>query len=85
MNELDIDLSSHHSKHLSEFQDQGFDLVITVCDSAKESCPTFPGARETLHWPFDDPADATGTTDEQLVFFRRVRDEIRHRIRGFLG
>lgn len=84
MNELDIDLSTNTSKSLDEFAEQEFDLVITVCDNAKESCPVFPGATETLHWPFDDPADATGTDEEKMILFRRVRDEIKKKIQNYL-
>ena len=58
MEELDIDISSHASKSLDRFRDQAFDLVVTVCDNAKDACPVFPGATRALHWPFDDPADA---------------------------
>lgn len=85
MQELDIDISSNTSKSLDQFQQQQFDLVVTVCDNAKESCPVFAGAKETLHWPFDDPADATGTDDEQMVMFRRVRDEIKEKIASYLN
>lgn len=85
MAELDVDLSAHRSKSLDEFVDQPFDLVVTVCDNARESCPVFPGAAQTLHWPFDDPADATGSDDEKMTTFRRVRDEIREKIRSFLA
>ena len=84
MRELDIDISAHESKSLSQFQDQPFDLVVTVCDNAKEACPAFP-ARETLHWPFDDPADAEGSDDEKMPVFRRVREEIAQRIREYLN
>jgi arsenate reductase len=84
MQELDIDISENTSKSLDRFQNETFDLVVTVCDNAKESCPVFPGAMETLHWPFDDPADAPGTDDEKMVVFRRIRDEIRSRIQDFL-
>ena len=84
MQELDIDISQNTSKSLEQFRDQSFDLVVTVCDNAKESCPVFPGAKETLHWPFDDPADATGTDDEKMVVFRRVRDEIKDTIQNYL-
>ncbi len=84
MRELDIDISANESKSLEQFQQQQFDLVVTVCDNAKESCPVFAGAKETLHWPFDDPADATGTEDEQMVTFRRVRDEIKEKISSYL-
>ena len=85
MQEFDIDLSANTSKSLDQFKDQPFDLVVTVCDNAKESCPVFSGATETLHWPFDDPADATGTDDEKLHMFRRVRDEIKAKIQSYLS
>jgi len=85
MQELDINISQNTSKSLEQFQDKSFDLVVTVCDNAKESCPVFPGAKETLHWPFDDPADATGTDDEKMVVFRRVRDEIKDTIQTYLS
>jgi arsenate reductase len=84
MRELGIDISTRSSKSLDQFRDESFDLVVTVCDNAQGACPAFPGAGETLHWPFDDPADATGTEEEQLVEFRRVRDEIREKIKRFL-
>lgn len=85
MQELGIDLSRHTSKSLDRFVDDDFDLVVTVCDNAREACPVFAGAKQTLHWPFDDPAHATGTEDEKLAEFRRVRDEIRDRIKQFLA
>ena len=85
MQELDIDISENQSKLLDQFRDQEFDLVVTVCDNAKDSCPVFPGAKQTLHWPFDDPADATGTEEERMVFFRRVRDEINNQIQTYLS
>ena len=85
MNELDIDIAGYESKSLDQFRDQQFDLVVTVCDNAKSSCPVFVGAKTTLHWPFDDPADATGTDDEKLQVFRRVRDEIKQRIQQYLS
>jgi arsenate reductase (thioredoxin) len=84
MQEMNIDISEHKSKSLEQFQNQPFDLVVTVCDNAKESCPVFPGAKTTLHWPFQDPADATGTEEEQMTVFRRVRDEIRDKIETHL-
>tara|TARA_E500000305_G_scaffold111584_2_gene125807 strand:+ start:33772 stop:34134 length:363 start_codon:yes stop_codon:yes gene_type:complete len=85
MKELDIDLSENTSKHLKQFTDQQFDLVVTVCDNAKESCPVFNGATQTLHWPFDDPADATGSDEEKMKIFRRVRDEIKTKIQNYLN
>ena len=84
MSELDEDLSSTQSKSVEPFADQPWDLVVTVCDSAKEACPALPGAVHSVHWPFDDPADAQGSGDEQMVMFRRVRDQIRKRIEEFI-
>ena len=85
MQELDINISANTSKSLDQFKHQPFDLVVTVCDNAKESCPVFPGAKETLHWPFDDPADATGTDEEKMIVFRRVRDKIKFKIQSYLN
>ena len=76
MREIGIDISSHTSKHLREFLDKDFDYVITVCDQAAARCPTFPGRARRLHWPFDDPAEATGTEEQVMAEFRRIRDEI---------
>ena len=84
MSELDADVSEYRSKSVEEFRDQPFDLVVTVCDNARESCPAFPGATQTLHWPFDDPAEATGSDEEKMVCFRRIRDQIQDRISAFL-
>ncbi len=77
MQEIGIDISAHHSKHLSEFLNQPVETVITVCGNADQACPMFPGQMNRHHWGFDDPAHATGSEDEQLAVFRRVRDEIR--------
>jgi len=82
MNESGIDVSAHSSKDVSQFAGQQFDYVITVCDRARQQCPIFPGA-SPIHWGFDDPAEADSA--QQLETFRRVRDEIRQRIRLFLA
>jgi len=84
MREIGIDIRAHSSKHVDEFQNQSFDLVVTVCDSAKEACPVLPTARQTLHWPFDDPVSASGSENDRLIAFRRVRDQIRRRIEDYL-
>jgi arsenate reductase (thioredoxin) len=84
MDEVGIDLRAHTSKTLDRFLDEQWDSVITVCDSANERCPLFPGAAARLHWSFDDPSAGTGTEDERLAGFRRVRDEIRARLRQWL-
>jgi arsenate reductase len=81
MRELGIDLSAHRSKHVDEFAGQSFDLVLTVCDNAKENCPVFPGSR-TIHHSFDDPAALQGSEAERVALFRRVRDEIRTYLRN---
>ena len=73
MREIGIDISTHRSRHVDEFVAQEFDWVITVCDSARETCPVFPGAAARLHWSFDDPAAATGSVQERRAVFRRRR------------
>ena len=85
MKEIGIDISGHRSKSVEEFTGQNFDYVITVCDNAKESCPVFPGKTERFHWSFDDPASAEGNEEDILSIFRRVRDEIRERLRSFIS
>ncbi len=80
MREIDIDISAQHSKPMSDFlppASDAPDCVISVCAAAAEHCPAFPGEVQRLHWPFDDPADAQGSAEEQRAVFRRVRDEIR--------
>ena len=77
MREIGIDLSGHRSKSLTEFLDRPVETVITVCGRADQACPMFPGQVHRHHWPFEDPARATGTEEERLAVFRRVRDEIR--------
>jgi arsenate reductase len=84
MAELGIDISGQTSKRLDVYSGQDIDYAITVCDEAREACPYFPGSRATLHWSFDDPSAATGTDEERLAVFRRVRDEIGARIRAEL-
>ena len=85
MQDVGIDISANQSKSLNQFRNETFYLVVTVCDHAKESCPVFVGAKQTLHWPFDDPADAVGTDEQRMDFFRRVRDEIRGKIGEYLS
>ncbi len=75
--EIGIDISGHTSKHMNDFLGRPVETVITVCGNADQACPVFPGQLNRHHWPFDDPAHATGTDDEQFAVFRRVRDEIR--------
>jgi arsenate reductase len=77
MEEIGLDISTHHSKHLDEFLEQDVETVITVCGNADQVCPIFPGQANRHHWGFDDPAHATGSEEEQMHVFRRVRDEIK--------
>jgi arsenate reductase len=81
--EVGLDISRARSKPVTEFLGQPFDYVITVCDRARESCPVFPGGATTLHWGFDDPAEATGSEEQRLAVFRRVLGEIAGRVRTF--
>ena len=83
MSEAGVGISGHRSKSLDEFAGQEFDLLVTVCDDAREACPVFAGAKQRVHWGFDDPARAMGSDEERMAVFRRVRDEIGSCIRGF--
>jgi arsenate reductase len=82
MEEIGIDISHHRSKHVNECFGKAMDTVITVCDNAKESCPILPGVQHQLHWSFEDPAAAEGTMEEKLAVFRKIRDQILHRIQS---
>lgn len=83
MKQIGIDISGHRSKSVDEFAGQAFDYVITVCDNANQNCPIFPGNTKRIHWSIDDPAAVKGDDDAKLTVFRRVRDELRHRLRLF--
>ena len=83
MDEIGIDISGQESKTLDVYLDRPFDYVITVCDEANEACPFFPGAKNRLHWSFEDPSRAEGSENERLAIFRRVRDEISEHIERF--
>ena len=85
MEEVGIDLTGHTSKTIDAFLDQPWDYVITVCDNANERCPIFPGRTTRIHWCFDDPSQATGTEEDKLKMFRRVRDKIQGRLRRWLA
>ncbi len=84
LKEIGIDISKNYAKHVNEFAGQKFDYVITVCDEAAEACPFFPGETTRLHWPFEDPSKFTGTEEEVLSQYRRVRELIRGKISGWL-
>ena len=82
--EIGIDHSRARSKSLEEYEGQPFDYVITLCDGANETCPLFFGGVERIHLGFEDPAGVTGTEEEVLIAFRRVRDQIRETIENYL-
>ena len=77
MQEIGIDISGHRSKTMDEFAGVKFDYVITLCGDANEKCPLFFGGVERMHIGFSDPAKATGSDEEIMAEFRRVRDEIK--------
>ena len=83
MCEIGIDIAAQRSKHVDEFAGQSFDFVLTVCDNAKETCPTFPAATRMLHRDFPDPAALDAPELERLTLFRRVRDDIRSYLGSF--
>jgi arsenate reductase (thioredoxin) len=85
MREIGIDISMQRSKPVAEFAGQEFATVITVCDNAAEQCPVFPGAPQRVHWSLPDPAAISGTEEEKLGAFRRVRDELERRILSFVN
>jgi len=80
MAEIGVDISRGQPEPVDGYIDEPWDLVITVCDSAKENCPVFPRPVETLHISFPDPAAAEGTNEEVMTVFRTVRDAIRDRL-----
>ena len=84
MSEIGIDIDGQRSKSVAEYAGQSFDYAVTVCDDAKEACPYFTGAQRQVHWSFDDPSAASGSEDERLAVFRRVRDEIATEVRRFV-
>jgi arsenate reductase (thioredoxin) len=80
MSELGINISRQQSKTLDRYLSEPFDDVITVCDTAAEMCPVFPGAARRRHWSLEDPSKASGSEAEQLEVYRQIRDEISSRI-----
>ena len=85
MREVGIDISTQRSKSVAEFAGQEFAAVITVCDNAAEECPIFPGAPQRAHWSLPDPAAVSGTKEEKLGAFRKVREELERRIQAFVN
>jgi len=84
MAEIGIDIADQRSKHLDEFREASFDDVLTVCDSAAESCPVFSGKARRTHWSLPDPAAVEGDETDRMESFRRVRDDLDRRLRRWL-
>jgi arsenate reductase len=82
--ERGIDITQQRSKHLREFLDLPFDVVITDCDQAAQACPLFPGKAERIHWSFPDPAAVQGTEEDRLASFRTVCAAIEERLSAWL-
>ena len=83
LEEAGIDTSGARSKSVDEYLGQTFDYVVTVCDEARQVCPVFPGVHESLHWGYDDPAEAEGTEEERLAVFKKIFIQIGERVRQF--
>ena len=84
LQELKLPTDGLQSKSIEPFINQKIDLVVSVCDHAQQNCPVLPHVQQQLHWPFDDPAEATGSEEEKMLVFRRVRDEIKQRISEYV-
>lgn len=85
MKEIGIDISGHSSKLIDDSMIASADLILTVCDNARERCPVVPSVVRQRHWSFDDPAKATGAEAEIMAEFRRVRDEIGAKIKSLVS
>lgn len=85
LRDMSIDIKSQRSKHVDEFAGQAFDFVVTLCDSARELCPVFPGDPERIHWSFPDPGAAVGAEEERLQAFQHTARELAARLRPFLS
>ena len=84
MSEIGVDISGNVPNNVSDFTDEAWDYVITVCDHAREVCPVFLGkVTHRLHIGFEDPYEAQGTEEEQLAVYRRIRDEIYKEFKAF--
>lgn len=85
MRELDIDISAQRSKTLERYLDQRIDWLVTVCDQAREACPTLPGVARQDHWSIEDPSPVEGDEAARLAAFRAARDELERRVRAFVS
>ncbi len=79
--EIGIDILGQRSKSVDEFAGRDFDIVITVCDNARETCPVFPARTRRIHWSIEDPAAVQGSEEERRAAFRQVRDKLGARLR----
>ena len=84
MKEIGIDITTHYSKSIEEFKDSKLDVVVTVCDSAKEACPFFPG-KKIINKSFEDPAGSSGSIEDILKEFRKIRNQIKQWIQETFG
>lgn len=84
MEEIGIDISKQTSKSIDRFVKKKFNYIITLCDDAAQFCPNFPGAGERYHWSFEDPAAVSGTAEERLAVFRKIRDKLKIKIEELL-
>lgn len=84
MAEIGIDIGTQASKSIDRYRGEAFHWFVTVCDDARQNCPTFPGAEQSAHWSIPDPSLATGSEEERLAAFRQARDNLRDRIHIFL-
>jgi arsenate reductase (thioredoxin) len=85
MAEIGINITARCSKSVEEFAGRHFDFVISVCDHAREFCPVFPGESKHVHWSLPDPVAGAGSDEERKALFRKVRDEMKHRIKAFVA
>ena len=85
MDEEGVDITGQASQSASEFENERFDYVITVCDNARTTCPVYPGGYKRIHWDIEDPADAEGTEEEKLIVFRETRNIIKNNVTQFLS
>ncbi|MDQ2935608.1 MAG: arsenate reductase ArsC [Chloroflexota bacterium] len=85
MREIGVDISAQQSKAIDQLAGRRFDRLVTVCDEAREACPTLPGVRAQQHWQIDDPSAVTGNKEERTAAFRRARDELADRVRALVG
>lgn len=84
MDEIGIDIAKQRSKSVSEFIDQEFNYVITVCDNARQTCPIFPGKHQKISWDLEDPVLVEGIEEEKIMMFRKIRDSIKENILKFI-